>query len=115
MVRHNATRELTMGDALSGLGVDLAPARKNVSTGSGGGGAVVAPKATTPSPQPQQSRPWWQSVLYGPTEAEKWKPSGNAIWDLITRPVAKEEGIAAAARDYGLSTADAATMGWAAK
>ena len=104
-----------MGDALSGLGVDLAPARKNVSTGSGGGGAVVAPKATTPSPQPQQSRPWWQSVLYGPTEAEKWKPSGNAFWDLITRPVAKEEGIAAAARDYGLSTADAATMGWAAK
>jgi len=41
-----------------------------------------------------------------------WKPSGNALWDLMTRPIAKTEDPLSAARDYGLSALDAATFGY---
>jgi hypothetical protein len=44
-----------------------------------------------------------------------WKPSGNALWDLLSRPVAKTEDMLPAARDYGSAILDAATMGTADK
>jgi hypothetical protein len=46
---------------------------------------------------------------YDPT----WKPTGNALWDFMSRPIAKTEDPITAARDYGNTIADAATFGGA--
>jgi hypothetical protein len=39
-------------------------------------------------------------------------PSGNAIWDLLTRPVAQSEGVGQAAKDYGRAIFDTGTFGY---
>lgn len=44
-----------------------------------------------------------------------WKPSGNAVWDLLTRPVAKTEDPFSAARDAAMSAFDAGTFGYGPK
>ena len=44
-----------------------------------------------------------------------WQPTGNALWDFMTRPIAKTEDPLSAARDYGSAILDAATFGGADK
>lgn len=61
---------------------------------------LPAPPAAAPPPDPNGS----------PLDPN-WKASGNPLWDFITRPRAKTEGVGEAARDWGLSAADAATFG----
>jgi hypothetical protein len=52
------------------------------------------------------------SAPAGPSSYDpSWKPTGNAIWDLLTRPVAKTEGLGAAGYDYANTIADSATFG----
>ena len=62
-------------------------------------GAAPAPD-TTPGPDPL---------------SPKWKPSGNAFLDFMSRPRAKNESIIPAMADTGLSLADAATFGYLPK
>jgi hypothetical protein len=67
-------------------------------------GAVAAPApAATSAPDP--------TADIGTQRDPNWKPSGNALLDFFTRPIAKTEDISSAARDYGLSAADAASFG----
>jgi hypothetical protein len=48
-----------------------------------------------------------QGSEYDPT----WKPTGDLLVDLLTRPVAKTESVPEAARDVGLSALDTASLG----
>jgi len=70
--------------------------------------------AQPPTPPAATSPPASASASSAPASSydPSWKPSGNAIWDLLTRPVAKTENPLEAARDYGLSAYDAATFGY---
>jgi hypothetical protein len=70
--------------------------------------------AQPPTPPAAASPPASASASSAPASSydPSWKPSGNAIWDLLTRPVAKTENPLEAARDYGLSAYDAATFGY---
>jgi hypothetical protein len=73
--------------------------------------ASVAPRAApapAPTPAPTAAAP----VDIGTQRDPNWKPSGNALLDFFTRPIAKTEDPLSAAKDYGLSAYDAATFGY---
>ena len=74
------------------------PATTSAPIGPSAPGAVGA---TTDAP----------ASAYDPT----WKPSGNALWDFMSRPRAQTEGVGQAASDFGSTIADAATFGGADK
>lgn len=72
------------------------------------------PFAVSPGPKltPVDHDPFAPAPTGGSSYDPTWKPTGHALWDLMTRPIAKTEGPVEAARDYGSSALDAATLGW---
>ena len=67
--------------------------------------------ASAPTPAPTSPAPTSQQPIDSAT-GKPWASSGNALWDLITKPVGKTESPLTAAADYGLSAYDAATFGY---
>jgi hypothetical protein len=91
----------------------------NYKSPSKGGGAFDNYKPTTPAPAPVAASaaapatpPPAAPVDIGTQRDPNWQPSGNALLDFFTRPVAKTEDPFLAAKDYGLSAYDAATFGY---
>jgi hypothetical protein len=81
-------------------------------------GAPPSQGAPTPSPTATSAPIGSQApggAGQGPASSldPNWKPSGNALWDFITRPRATTEGVGQAASDYGRAIADTATFGQA--
>ena len=83
-------------------------------------GAAQGAPAQTPSPPPTStSSPISPSSpggvgQPGPSSFDpSWQPSGNALWDFLSRPRAQTEGVGQAANDAVRAITDAATFGYA--
>lgn len=76
-------------------------------TSPGATSAPISPSA--PGAVGQASSPGAQASSFDPN----WKPSGNALWDFLSRPRAQTEGFGQAANDAVRAVTDAATFGGA--
>jgi hypothetical protein len=74
------------------------------------GGAPSGPASATSAPA--QTPPPSPGGAPASSLDPNWKPSGNALWDLLTRPVAQSEGVGQAAKDYGRAIFDTGTFGY---